>query len=299
MYISKLIHTIETYDPYGIHRVNGIKIVYVLFVLFAVNGLFSISDAYFYFFYIPLTAMTAEVQGQTIRHKYKLFIATTLGAIGLIYLFNVIFPAPVLFFLFAFVTIVIMYSVVVRFDQSYLVLVPIILSMVSYSFNYREANGELYAILNHGITTLLAMFVILGALILFPLSFYYRVWLKTFYALTTLCLNNFKAIHRGDQPTLAHGMLIQFITFSRMVPRTMPTYTLLKITLLIHELYLLSLVAGKPPTQIAPAEVENYIDTLTAFIRAIKKENPCHVSDSKNNPLFKIINAWNYLCLNS
>ncbi|WP_240610456.1 hypothetical protein [Legionella qingyii] len=60
MFISKLIRIIEDYDPYGNHRVNGVKVTYVLLILFAVNFIFSIPNPYFYYFYIPITAMAAE-----------------------------------------------------------------------------------------------------------------------------------------------------------------------------------------------------------------------------------------------
>ncbi len=65
MFISNLIRTIEAYDPYGLHRLNGTKVVYVLLTLFIVNLLFDIPNPYFYFFYVPITAMSAEVVGNT------------------------------------------------------------------------------------------------------------------------------------------------------------------------------------------------------------------------------------------
>ena len=299
MFISKLIHTVETYDPYGLHRVNGIKVVYVLLVLFAVNGLFYIPDSYFYFFYIPITAMTAEVQGQTIRRKYELFLLTTVGTICMVYIFNFLFPLPLFFLLMAFVMTFFMYTIVLRKHEASLFLVPIILSLVSYSLNYRDVNGDLYAIFNHSLTTLLATFVILGALILFPLRFYYKIWLKTLRAITTLCLNNFKAIQQGENTKDDTRHTIQLITASRMVPRQMPTYSLSKITILMHEIYLLSYLAAKPPTQLSAAQVQHYIDHLILFLDALHQEKPCPLMVIEDTAMLKVIQSWNYLCLNS
>lgn len=299
MFISRLIHTVETYDPYGLHRTNGIKVVYVLLVLFAVNGLVYIPNAYFYFFYIPITAMTAEVQGQTIRRKYELFLGTTIGTICMVYIFNFVFPEPLFFLFFAFVTTFLMYRIVLRNHEANLILVPIILSLVSYSLNYRDVNGDIYAIFNHSMTTLVATFVTLGALILFPLRYYYQIWLKTLRAITTHCLNNFKAIQLGENTKDDTRHTMQLITCSRMVPRRMPTYSLLKITILIHEIYLLSYLSGKPQTMLTSVKVQHYIDQLIPFLDAINQEKPCPLMAIEDNGMLKIIQSWNYLCLNS
>ena len=299
MFISKLIATVEVYDPYGIHRVNGIKIVYVLLVLFAVNGLIYIADSYFFFFYVPLTAMTVEAQGQTIRKKYELFIGTILGSVILIYIFNMLFPFPLFFLFFSFVATYMLYKVILRNDHGYLMLLPIILSLVSYSFNYRGGNDGIYVILNHSITIVISAIVITGALILFPLSFYYKIWLKALRSITALCLNNFKSIKAGERAKDDGRHTIQLITFSKMVPKNMPTYSLLKITILIHNVYILSLVGGSMRTPIAIETVQQYIDGLTIFLDALNKEKPCVFTVDEGNGMLKIVTSWNYLCLNS
>ena len=74
MFFSKLTHIIERYDRYGIHRLNGFKVVYILLILFLFNALFDIQNAYFYFFYIPITAMAAEVMGERVEQKYTFFM---------------------------------------------------------------------------------------------------------------------------------------------------------------------------------------------------------------------------------
>src|SRR3990167_547087 len=103
MFISKLIRTINHHDPFGIFRIHGIKVVYVLLVLFVANSFLTIPHAYFYFFYVPLTAMTGEVQGTTLPQKYLFFTGITLGSLLIIILFNLCYPFPAFFLFFAFV----------------------------------------------------------------------------------------------------------------------------------------------------------------------------------------------------
>lgn len=299
MFISKLIHTIEQYDPYGVHRINGIKVVYVLLVLFVVNGLVYIPDAYFYLFYVPITAMTAEVQGRTLRQKYELFIWAMIGAIGMICLFNVMYPFPLWFLFFAFLATLLMYKLVLRKHENHLILVPIILSLVSYSLNYRVDNGDLYAILNHAMTSIIAMFVILGALVLFPRSFYYRIWLRALYWMVKGCHDNFSAIQHHEAPKELSQHMVGIVTFSCMVSRRMPTYAILKISLLIHKLYVLSIVADKPLTRLSPQRVQYYVDTLQDLQRAIYNEKPCVFEAQEERDVLKLIHSWNYLCQKS
>jgi hypothetical protein len=299
MFISKLIRTVEQYDLYGIHRINGIKVVYVLLVLFVVNGLVYIPDAYFYLFYVPMTGMTAEVQGRTLQQKYELFIRTTLGAIIMIYLFNVMYPFPLWFLFFAFLATFLMYKIVLNKHENYLIIVPIILSLTSYSLNYRIDNENTYSILNHALTSTLAMFVVLGALLLFPRSFYYRIWLRALYWLVKGCYDNFNAIQHHQPPKEWSQHLAQMVTYSCMVSRRKPTYTILKISLLVNKLYLLSVVADKPLTRLSTRRLQHYVDNLKNFQSAINDEKPCMWQDKQEGDIFKLIQSWNYLCQKS
>ncbi len=299
MFISKLIHTIEEYDAYGLHRINGIKVVYVLLVLFVLNGLVYIPDAYFYLFYIPMTAMTAEVQGRTLQQKYELFIGTMLGSISMIYLFNLMYPFPLWFLFFAFLATLLLYTLVLRKHESHLIIVPIILSLTSYSLNYHFDNADIYAILNHVITSTLAMLVVLGALLLFPRSFYYRIWLRALYALVKGCYDNFNAIQHQQVPKEWSQHLVQMVTYACMVPRCMPTYSILKISLLVNKLYLLSTVADKPLTRLSPRRLQSYVDNLKDVQRAIYDEKPCMCKVEEEGDVFKLIQSWNYLCQKS
>lgn len=298
MYISKLIHTIETYDPYGIHRVNGIKVVYVLLILFAVNGLFYIPNPYFYFFYVPITAMTAEVQGATIADKFKLFIGVTAGTIIMVVIFNSLYTYPLFFIFFSYLATFSLYWLVLHKHPTKLLIVPIILSLVSYSLNYRTINGDDYAIINHAITTLVAMTIVIAALLLFPRSFYYRIWLRAFGHMVTLCRNNFLALQLpGGKVAHMPMHTIHLVNFSHMVPPHMAVYSIHKITILIHELYLQScMVEDKTPS----IQQQKIIDNLRLLFDAIDNERPCRLTfDNEDGIVSKIITSWNYVCKKS
>lgn len=294
MFTSKLTRILDAHDPFGIFLVHGIKVVYVLLLLFAVNGLFNIPHSYFYFFYIPLTAMTAEVQGTTLPLKYTFFIGVTLGSILMIMIFNLLFPEPLVFLFFAFVLTFLLYAYILK-KPNQLFWVPIILSLVSYSLNYRAINGAPLIIINHAITTLIAMFVVLGALILFPLTFYYRIWLRALRSVVDLCLKNFLTRQAGQTTvTDIPAYIVHLRTYANMLPYNLPTYSILKITFLIHKLYLMSCVSWTPVPIFTEQHIQNIIIDLQQFLIAIEREETCIVVNDHDNMVQKMIHSWNY-----
>ena len=297
MSISKLIRIVDQNDPLGIFRVHGIKVVYVSLVLFAVNGLIAIPHSYFYFFYVPLTAMTAEVQGTTLPQKYVFFSGVTLGALLVISLFNLAFPFPVFFLFFAFVITLLLYIYVLQ-DTSKLFWVPIILSLASYSLNNRAFNGNPFEILNNAITIFVSMLVILGALVLFPLSFYYRIWLRAFHRVVDLSLKNFLVLQSGASTvTDIPAYIVPLRVSAGMLPRGFPTYSILSMTFHIHKLYLASCVYWAPKPLFTEHEIAEIVVHLQQLVIAIEQEKPCMIEPNHTNKVQKIIHSWNY-CVN-
>lgn len=294
MFISKLIRIIDDYDPFGIFRINGIKVVYVALVLFAMNGLFYIPDVYFYFFYIPLTAMTAEVQGTNLPQKYLFFTGVILGTIIMVMLFNLIFSDVLFFLFFSFIMTFLLYAYVIH-DRDRIFWVPIILSLVSYSLNYRAVNQTPWDMMNHAILSLAGMLVVLGALLCFPLSFYYRIWLRTFYRVCSLCLDNFLIIQSGEGEVLdMPAYIIQMRNHAHMLPRRYPVYSILNMTFRIHQLYLSSCVYWTPKPLFMGKDLEELILNLQKLVMAIKQEIPCQLGAHPKNEIEKIIYSWNY-----
>ena len=102
MFISQLKDKLHAYDLYGEHRTNGLKILFVLQFLFLFNFIYTVSNPYFYFFYVPLTAFTAEILGRSLEEKYLFLFATITGCAVSIFFFG-LFSIYKLFFIF-FVT---------------------------------------------------------------------------------------------------------------------------------------------------------------------------------------------------
>ncbi len=306
MFISELIHTLNRYDQYGLHRFNGVKVVYLLLVAFTANYFMCIENAFFYFFYVPVTAMLAEMLVFNVLEKYKLFIYATLGACGMIFIFNLLKPYPLFFLLFGFVGPYGLYLFVLKHNRARLVLVPIILSLASYSLLYFRANVDFNAVLNNAITTLMALIIMLGALILLPLSYYYRLWLRAFYLLTKECQGNLMACqHQAKVGELIHGHMLHLVRFSHMLPRQFPTFSILKLNLLINQLHLMTGFV-KPHHKNSPLLIHLNAH-LEHLLLAIKHERPCgllqpfkHGHHADLAPLEKtlstMMSTWNQLC---
>ncbi len=299
MFISRLTHIIENYDRYGIHRVNGVKVVYVLFVLFLFNLFFYIPSVYFYYFYAPITAMTVEVLFERVQDKYKAFIYAMMGTCVMVFLFNILRPYP-LFFLFAvFVSAMLLYLLALQWKKILLPIVPVILSLAAYSLLYPNLNANLNMIVNNAITMLFALVIILSALVLFPLSYYYRLWLRAFGFLLEETFNHLLMIQDRQpvQVLLLQGHTKHMIMFANMLPRKLPTFTLLKINLLSNRLHLESCVPHGQFTAMRPEELSIFINHFSCFIKAIKSEKSYEITHDENPILLKLAQSWNDLCL--
>lgn len=92
MFISKLSNLVESYDQYGSHRINGLKATYLLSVLIAFNMFFTIPNPYFYYFYLPITALIAEVAGETVKEKYLQLFYCIITSVITVFVFNIFAP---------------------------------------------------------------------------------------------------------------------------------------------------------------------------------------------------------------
>ena len=298
MFISKLIHTVEQYDPYGMHRLNGAKAVYVLFILFTVNFYTDIPSVYFYFFYTPMTALTTEIIGDSVENKFKIFQTTLLGAIMMTFIFNLFNPYPWFFILFGFLGTFALYSYALRSRHDMLELIPVILSLAAYSVSYPNLNANIDLVINNAFTTFFALIVVLAALLFFPLSYYYRSWLRAFSLLLQEIMDNLISISqqkRIERPVI-QGHTRALVLFARMLPRPMPTRSILKINLLIHEFHMMSAVTDSEFTRMDQGTLEQFIADWQLMRNAVLQERMCSIHSRMHPKLHQLIRTWNTLC---
>ena len=297
MFISKLIHTVEQYDPYGMHRLNGAKAVYVLFILFTINVYTDIPSVYFYFFYTPMTALTTEITGDSVENKFKLFQATMLGTIMMTFLFNLFNPYPWFFVIFGFLSTFGLYSYALRSRHDILPLIPIMLSLAAYSTSYPNLNANIDLVINNAFTTFFAI-IILAALLFFPLSYNYRAWLRAFSLLLQEIVENLISITQQkciERPVI-QGHTRALVLFARMLPRHLPTRSILKINLLIHELNMMSAVTESEFTRMSHDTLKQFIADWQLMQHAVSQERMCPPHSCMHPKLYQLIRTWNMIC---
>ncbi len=299
MFISRLIRTVEHYDPYGMHRLNGMKVVYLFFALSLGNVFFNIPNVYFYYFYIPITSMSAEVVAERVEDKYKAFITTMLGSCLMVLLFNMVSPYPLFFLFSVFVCSSLLYLIALRWGRFFIPLVPIILGLAAYSFLYADLNMNFHMAMNNAVSTLFALAIALCALILFPQSYYYRLWLRAFILLLQEILNNLIFLDEKNtkKSIVVQGHTRHLMIFSMMLPRKLPTQAILKVNLLVNRLHLESCVEKSSIVLLEKHELNLLIQQLKKFIQAVSAERPYMLSETSHPMLLKLVKTWNYLCL--
>ncbi|KTD05014.1 hypothetical protein OQJ19_11260 [Fluoribacter gormanii] len=298
MFISKLIRIIEDYDPYGNHRVNGVKVTYVLLILFAVNFIFSIPNPYFYYFYIPITAMAAEVVGDTIKRKNVLLFYCIWWAVISAFLFDILSISP-FFPIFAFFYSFFLYMVAIKSRMHTIVIAPVALSLGAYSLLYKDVNTSFYAILNNCLNTFIAMAIVFAALAFFPRSYYYRLWLRALILLISQIIEHLSLMVARKNIIFnpVRGHTTHLVRYATMLPQTFPLRSIWKINLLINQLHLIVCVIESETIILEPEKINLFIEKLHIFKRAIEKEQPCELAETPWSILNKLISSWNYLCL--
>lgn len=295
MFISTLKNLIEKYDLYGEHRLNALKGVYILAILETFHMMYSVSNPYFNFFYVPLTALTVEMTADTLASKYRLFFHATMGAIVAVFLFNMFVPYPLLFIIFVLCYSITHYIIALHFVKSIFVPIPIALSLAAYSLAYGELNTDFYVALNDAIISLAAMLLCLSALVLFPRSYYYRLWLRAYIWMLKQIIDNLKTVQNNQiVPVIVQGHLINMLKYANMLPRKLPVMSILKINLLVNDLRVLSCVMDKKAVN--PDELNNLIEHLSLFVEAVITESPFYIHQ-ENKSFDKMMRAWNVICL--
>ena len=299
MVIDRLKNIIEEYDKYGEHRINGVKVVYVLFILFFINLVYAVPNPYFYYFYIPITAMNAEIVGTTPKAKYTLFVYTVSGAILSVFLFDIFISTPIFFVFFVFFYSIALYLIALHWIKSLMVPVPLILSLAVYSLVYGQVSTDIYIAFNNALVTLLATVIIILALILFPQSYYFRAWMRALLLLLKQIRGNFILVEQNLEIKIepVQGHLMMLVKFTQMLPRKLPVFKILKINLLVNELRLVSCVTDQKLFKMTQTELQQMQHGLNLLIAAIEQEQTC-TPDSRNHPLlYKLSQSWNELCL--
>lgn len=299
MFISKLIDNIEHYDPYAKHRLNGFKVVYIFFVLMFCNLFLSIENPYFYFFYLPLTAMSAVVLNDDLKVQYITFIYAITATCITALILNFFSKTPSLFILSAFLLSLALYNLAIDKYKSLLPIVPIVLSLGAYSLNYPSISFNKEVLASNFLVTLLSTVIILSALILFPLSYYYNCWRRAF-----LCFISELTLDLSTHRKSANSILkirqahhCQMAHFAKMLPQKKETFSVIKINLLCQQLSLKYSKANNAFYTVSKTEKEMLIENLEKLQQSIINKSCCQITSSNEKTLAKIINSWNQLCL--
>ena len=296
MFISTLNEWMDAYDPYGEQRVNGVKVVYIVMVLFAVNYVLPIPNPYFYFFFAPIFSMIAEIAGQTIKEKYRNMIYCMVISIITVFAFTY-FSAYWFIFVLVFIYSFLIYFLFINKQIFVVSIIPIALAMGAYSLLYEEINTNFFYIFNNSLTQILAMLIVLGALIFFPLCYYYRLWLRALLLLTQQVMDHATIIQKHQEIIFdpVKGHTTRLFRYANMLPRQLPTYSILKISCLMNDLHLKISVPEHNELIFDEARIKLLIDELTHFKAAVFQEKPCDLKNTSFLELDKLIDSWNYV----
>ncbi|CEG56130.1 hypothetical protein [Legionella fallonii] len=306
MFISQLKDKVLAYDRYGIHRVNGLKALFLLELLFIFNFIYTVNNPYFYFFYVPLTAFTAEVVGTTLEEKSLFLFFTITGCAFSIFLFGVFSVYRTFFALFVFFYTALLYYVVIHKLKKMLALVPLILSLAVYSLIYVNADSNFYIALNNTLHTLAAMVLMLVGLYMFPKIYYLSIWRRAFCDVVTHLEILTEKICREEVNTIPiFSGIIVMERHCKMLSRKMKYFSILKITLLAFELIMSISYLVSFQKNIKIQYIRLFHHYLVIMRDAVRMKDPVFI-DPKELPLFnethelkilhQLILSWNYVC---
>lgn len=307
MFISQLKPKLLAYDQYGEHRTNGLKILFALQFLFLFNFIYTVTNPYFYFFYVPLSAFAGELVGTSLEEKYLFLFCTLIGCTISIFFFGVFSVYKLFFVFFVFFYSLLLYYVVIHYLKKMLVLVPLILGLAVYSLIYENADSNFYIALNNVLETLAALILICLALYLFPKTYYFAIWRRAFLDVLSkleflsleICKDEIKTV------PIFSGIIVMG-RYSKMLPKKIKYYSVLKITLLAFDLImsLSYLVSFRGKIKTAYIKLFNFY--LKKVLDACKKNKPILLSQQdcillqqsfELKTLYQLILSWNYLCV--
>lgn len=309
MFISQLKDKLAAYDKYKEHRINGLKALFVLELMILFYFFSSIENPYFYYFYAPITCFTVEAAGATLKEKYFLLLYTLLGSVLSIFLFGVLSVYNVFFIFFVFFYSLALYFLVLHNFRKMLVIVPLILSLASYSLIYGvEADSNFYVAINNAFYTLAAMVVIFFGLFLFPKRYYFEIWERAFFEVITGLESLSAKICKGEVETIAiFSGIIVMERYAKMLPKNIKCYSILKITILTFELILTMSYLLSFQKQLRKEYVIVLNHYLARLCDASKSRQPVVLSRQELSAfnethelriLYQLILSWNYLCAN-
>ncbi|KTD76505.1 hypothetical protein [Legionella waltersii] len=309
MFISQLRNKLETYDKYKIHRINGLKAVYILYLMILLNLFSNLVNPYFYFFYVPLTCFTVESAGKTLQEKYLFLLYALLGVTLSIFLFGVLSVYKLLFLFFTFFYALFLYFLVLNSIKSMLAIVPLMLSLASYSLIYgTDADSNFYIACNHALQTLMAMVVIFAGLYFFPNKYYYDIWMRAKIEVVNELTNLSKKIAEGEVKTIPiFPSIILMERYSKMLPKHLKTYSILRITLLSYQLVLTMSYLFSFQDQIPKEKILRLHNNLERLAIACKEGRAVVLTPSDQlalrethelHLLYRLMLSWNYLCAN-
>jgi hypothetical protein len=138
----------------------------------------------------------------------------------------------------------------------------------------------------------------LASLVLFPLSYYYRLWLRALRQSCQGLLDDFIWIQNQqviDIPVFQESMKYM-MRFSNMLPRKLPVYTILKINLLVHQVQVQRDMLARQRLSMPTEDLVLLIQNLKCLTAAIDQETHCELIVVNDLNFIKLINAWNYVC---
>ncbi|MCC5015842.1 MULTISPECIES: FUSC family protein [Legionella] len=307
MFISRLKDKIAAYDKYKEHRTNGLKALFVLELMILFNLFSSMHNPYFYFFYVPITCLTAETAGTTLKEKYVFLLWTLLGSALSIFLFGVFSVYNVFFIFFVFFYTLALYFIVLHTLKRMLVIVPLMLSLASYSLIYGlDADSNFYIAVNNALQTIAATVVIFAGLSIFPKSYYFEIWFSAFREVITNLETLSGKLCKGEVETIAiFPGIITMERYAKMLPKKIKCFSVLKITLLAFELiltmsYLLSFQKQLRIEYVAV--LHTYLARLAEASKnrqpviLTQQELPAFNETHELRLLYQLILSWNYLC---
>lgn len=304
MSIVKQLHNqLRKYDPYGEHLVNGLKAVFILELLFLFNYVYTVTNPFFYFFFVPMSAFAAEIAGKTLQQKYIFLFFTIMGSTLAIFLFGVFSTYKTFFIFFIFAYSLLIYFTAIYKLHNMSVPAPLILSIAIYSLIYNNSNSNFYIALNHALQSITAMLIMFAGLILFSKKYYLTIWYRAFSSVLSEIQSAVDKITNQQMTTMPiiSGTLIME-QYANMLSRRMSHFSVLKITLITFELITQLAAWTICPENIKITHQQLFASHLQRFTAAVKLKHPLTIQKADFpdfyalQALYKLILSWNYLC---
>jgi hypothetical protein len=308
MSIYLLKDRLNEYDKYGIHRTNGFKAVYILELMLLFELMSSMTQPYFYYFFVAITCLNAEVAGNSLKQKYQVYIFSMVGAMLFIFIFDVFSIHPLLFLCVVFIFSAGLYYFILCKYNYLLPAAPLILGLASYSLLYVDVDrtSSLYAALNHSMQIFFALSVVLLGLLVFPKSFYYAIWRRAFCDVMNQLASITENIIKNETRTISISTgIIMMERYAMMLPKDKKCFRRLKITRLTSQLVfsMSYLLTFRQLLNIdSMRRMHHYFVILSDVCKtdqpiAITENEKAHFYETKElEVMYRLILSWNSLC---